>query len=112
VKNKPAKQEEDNDSRDKYPLVLAGTALDHADRVAAHTQCVGNAIQALLRIFQRFALLAQISQDGLSARDKVVQGMVRIAKEVLFSESVGLAHLVASAGRQRSTIRARMSGLE
>lgn len=112
MNHEPAKQEEDNDARDKDPLVLAGTALHHADRVAAHAQRVGDAVQPLLRVLERLALLAQVPQHGLPARDEVVQGMVGVVEEVLLAKGMRLAEVVAGARRQRGAVGACVPGLE
>jgi hypothetical protein len=65
--DKPAEQEEDDDSSVEYPLVLLGSALHHTYSVATDTQCICCTIQPSLRAFEHLSLLAEVAQNSTSS---------------------------------------------
>jgi hypothetical protein len=96
VYDEPTKGEEDDDSSPENPLVLLGSSLDHAYRVAADAQGVGYAVQAPLGAFEHLSLLAQIAQDGPAAVEKLVELVRCVLKEGVFAQHAAFAVVLAS----------------
>jgi hypothetical protein len=76
MEHQPAKQEEYYDTSKEDPFVLLCPSLHHADSVAANAQGVSDAVESLLGALKHLALLAQIAQDSLPARNVVIQRLV------------------------------------
>lgn len=76
MEHQPAKQEEHHHTSKEDPFVLLCSSLHHADRIAADAKGVGNAVKSLLGALEHLALLAQVAEDSLSARNVVVKRLV------------------------------------
>ncbi|KAI6768033.1 hypothetical protein HG530_006042 [Fusarium avenaceum] len=78
MEHQPAKQEEYYNTSKEDPFVLLCPSLHHADSVAANAQSVGDAIESFLGALKHLALLAQIAQNSLPARNVVIQSLVGV----------------------------------
>jgi hypothetical protein len=90
VYHQKAKQEENHNPGPKDPLILFRAPLDHPYRIPAHPQGVSNTIQPLLGALEHIPLMAQITEDGASAIEKLVELGIRRGEEALFAQRVVL----------------------
>ena len=91
----PAEPEENDSTPPENPLVLHRSALDHANRVAADAERIGDAVKPLLGVLEHLALGTKIAQDGLPARNVFVESTVGAVEKVLLPQRVRLARVVA-----------------
>jgi hypothetical protein len=73
VYNKPAEQEEDNDSCPEYPFILLGSPFNHTDSITTDTQRIGYAVQSFLCPFKHLSLLTEVAQDSPASIQEFVK---------------------------------------
>lgn len=65
--DKPAEQEEDDNSCVEYPLVLLGSAFYHAYSVTTDAQCICYTVKPSLRSLEHLSLLAKVAQNSTAS---------------------------------------------
>lgn len=101
VDDEPAEGEEDNDAGPEDPFVLLGSALDHADGVAADAERVGGAVEPALGAFKHLALIAQVAQDGSAAVEKLVELLRRVLEKGVLAQDAAFAVVLTTLGACR-----------
>jgi hypothetical protein len=84
VQHRPAEQKKYHHTTPKDPFVLLRPSLHPPDRLAAHSQRVGYAVQPPLRAFEDLPLLSQVAQYRPSAVQELVELRVGLCEERLF----------------------------
>ena len=107
VEHEPAKQDEDDNTGPKDPLVLPRPPFHHAYRIPRDPKGVGHRIKPFLCVLQCLPLRRQIPQDGLAPSNILVQRRVRAREEVLLPQHVPLStNLRSSPARGRHAVTA------
>jgi hypothetical protein len=88
VYNKPAEQEEDNDSCPKNPLILLGSPFNHTNSIATDTQRIGYAVQSFLRPLEHLSLLTEVAQDSPTSIQEFVKLVGCVLEEGVFAKHV------------------------